>query len=346
MVHGATVAGLGRAAGDASWSWDQMLDEFRALGGVAENISRGKGPFGRGIFAANRGRQSRIFVPESLLIDAERIFFENGRLRVKDLHGPAEQFFERYQNAFSWGDGGREDCEEHLATLQSIPAKAAEFVTAHFGRPAPPADDASEWVRRRFLASRQIRYANRKVLMPVLELVNHGQLAKFASKKGLEISGTFEDEVLVRYVDGDPLTLFALYGFSSRERKAYSFSMNIAHDGFNLKIGRQLRNAKKGDRFKMPTVKQEANRIAISHLMIGSARNPRLSRAIFQKLMRGIGIAKVDELFDRIVVTNNQKLFDLLALLEEHDGQGVPILRKAIHYQLEGIAQCVGTLDL
>jgi hypothetical protein len=345
MAQGATVAGQTRAVGSANWSWDDMLEEFRGFGGVAQNIIRGEGPFGRGIFVADPGKPSRIFVPEILLIDANRIFFENEWLRVRG-HGPAEQFFERYQNTFSWGDGGREDCEEHLATLQSLPAEAATFVTAHFGRPAPPLDNVAAWVRHRFVASRQIQYGNRKVLMPVLELVNHGPLARFASKKGLGISGTFESEVLVSYVDGDPLTLFALYGFSSRERKAYSFSMKIVHDGFTLRINRQLRNEKKGVRFKMPTIKQDGNQIALSHLMIGSARNPRFSRAIFQKLMCGIGIEKVDELFDRIVVTNNQKLFDLLALLEEHDGPGVPIFRKTIHYQLEGIAQCVGTLDL
>jgi hypothetical protein len=346
MAQDATVAGMKPGVSGSNWPWDDMLEEFRGFGGVAQNIIRREGPFGRGLFVADRGKPSRIFVPELLLIDANRIFFENERLRARGPRGPAEQFFERYQNTFSWGDGGREDCEEHLATLQSLPAEAATFVTAHFGRPAPLVDNLAGWVRHRFVASRQIQYGNRKVLMPVLELVNHGPLARFASKKGLEISGTFENEVLVSYVDGDPLTLFALYGFSSRERKAYSFSMKIEHDGFTLRINRQLRTEKKGVRLKMPTVKQDGNQIALSHLMIGSARNPRHPRAIFQKLMLGIGMAKVDELFDRIVVTNNQKLFDLLELLEGHDGAGVPILRKAIHYQLEGIAQCVGTLDL
>ena len=344
MAHAATVAGSERDAVAANWSWDQMLDDFRAFGGVAENICRREGTHGRGLFAVDRGKPSRIVVPEVLLIHADRIFFEDGLLRVKDVRGPAEQFFEKYQNSFSWGGGGREDCEEKLGTLQSIPADVLAFVTANFEMPA--FHDTEAWIRQKFVTSRMVRYANRWVLMPVLDLVNHGHLAKFADTKGLEVRGVFESELLVSYNYSDALSLFGAFGFPSRERKAYSVSMQISHDARRLVIGRRLDETKKGEQFFMPTVEQNGARIALSHLMIGNALTPRLPRAIFQKSMRGTGVAGLDELFDRIVHTNNQKLFDLLALLENHDGQGVPVLRKVIHYQLEGIAQRVGTRDL
>ena len=36
------------------YSWDDMIAEFRALGGTADNIVQAKGPLGRGIFPIDR----------------------------------------------------------------------------------------------------------------------------------------------------------------------------------------------------------------------------------------------------------------------------------------------------
>ena len=49
--------------------WDEMLDEFRSLGGIADNIRLGEGRFGRGLFPVDTSRPYRIHIPPSLLVN-------------------------------------------------------------------------------------------------------------------------------------------------------------------------------------------------------------------------------------------------------------------------------------
>ena len=64
--------------------WDEMIEEFRALGGVADNIEQGCGALGRGLFPVDPKKNVRIFVPENLLINVKEVVFESGLLRVKE----------------------------------------------------------------------------------------------------------------------------------------------------------------------------------------------------------------------------------------------------------------------
>ena len=50
-------------------AWDDMLDEFRALGGTADNIQLGQGQFGRGLFPIDPGAPIAILGPA----DAARV---------------------------------------------------------------------------------------------------------------------------------------------------------------------------------------------------------------------------------------------------------------------------------
>ena len=55
--------------------WDDMLDEFRALGGTADNICLKEGPFGRGLFPRDPSKPIRIHIPENLLVDLKHVRF-------------------------------------------------------------------------------------------------------------------------------------------------------------------------------------------------------------------------------------------------------------------------------
>ena len=48
--------------------WDEMIAEFRALGGVADNIEQRRGSLGRGLFPIDPGKPIRIAVPKLSLI--------------------------------------------------------------------------------------------------------------------------------------------------------------------------------------------------------------------------------------------------------------------------------------
>ena len=62
--------------------WDEMLEEFRALGGTVENVRLGQGALGRGLFVIDPGRPFLVRIPESLLVNVSDIVFENGVLKV------------------------------------------------------------------------------------------------------------------------------------------------------------------------------------------------------------------------------------------------------------------------
>jgi hypothetical protein len=63
--------------------WDEMLTEFRALGGIAENIRLGAGSFGRGLFPIDPIKPINISIPEELLVSVDAVAIENGAFRVK-----------------------------------------------------------------------------------------------------------------------------------------------------------------------------------------------------------------------------------------------------------------------
>ena len=70
-------------SGDATWSWDEMIAEFRRLGGVAENFRYGTGPFGRGLFAIDPTQPVRLQVPKRLLIPTDMLVAKGDRLEIR-----------------------------------------------------------------------------------------------------------------------------------------------------------------------------------------------------------------------------------------------------------------------
>ena len=63
-------------------SWQKILIEFRALGGVAENVDLRKGPYGRGIFPLDPELPSKIQVPEDLLINAKYLHIDSKEIKI------------------------------------------------------------------------------------------------------------------------------------------------------------------------------------------------------------------------------------------------------------------------
>ena len=63
-------------------TWDEMLDEFRALGGTADNIRLGRGEFGRGVFPVDPAKPIAIRIPDNLLVAVEDMIFASGVPRV------------------------------------------------------------------------------------------------------------------------------------------------------------------------------------------------------------------------------------------------------------------------
>jgi hypothetical protein len=112
-----------------------MIVEFRALGGVADNIEQRRGSLGRGLFPIDPTKPIRIAVPKNLLINVQDIVCENGLLRIKKGAKVGEReriFFESYQNEFSWGGEGKSDCEEFLERVDALPESVREILAKEF----------------------------------------------------------------------------------------------------------------------------------------------------------------------------------------------------------------------
>ena len=138
--RGVQSAGCGGSEGtfrvDQSGSdlWDDMLEEFRALGGTAENICLKNGRFGRGLFPVDPAKPISVRIPDSLLVEPKHVSVENGAFRL-DAHAPVgareKSFLENYQRDFSWGVTYHET-EGLLQMFHAAPAELRELLRKPF----------------------------------------------------------------------------------------------------------------------------------------------------------------------------------------------------------------------
>lgn len=332
-------------------NWDGLVQEFRALGGVLENVRLGQGTIGRGLFPIDPSQPVKILVPENLLFAVDDLEFVNGRLRVKKngaLPSSADKFFEEYQEGFSWGAGGRSDCEAFLASMAALPEPVREVLTNDWGLGPFFRGTDAEAVQSRFLRTRMIYRKETAVLMPVLELVNHDSMgAPFSSAGGMSITGTYAREVFARYNFVDPFGVFLTWGFPNAEPVCYSLNMKLPLAKRTLVIGRELGKNRAHGGVRLPQVKTEGNTIHFSNIMLGNKRFPKLSRGIFQHVMKELGfIEDVDEIFDRIRQINGIRFLNLLSVLDDYESRTITALRQMCRYQIASLMFSVGTREL
>lgn len=330
--------------------WDALVEEFRALGGVVQNVRLGRGAIGRGLFPIDPNRPVKILVPENLLFPVDELEFVDARLRVKKTgNSPSREvkFFEAYQEAFSWGAGGRSDCEAFLESIAELPEPVRDVLTNDWGLGHMFRGVDAKAVQNRFVRSRMINRNGRGVLMPVLELVNHGVAGSpFRFTGGISIAGTYASEVLARYNFIDSFGVFLTWGFPNPEPVTYSLSMGVPLRGRTLMIGRELSKNKAHGRVRIPEVTVVDDKIKFSHLMLGNKSFPKLSRGAFQHVMNEQGIKGVDEIFDRIRMMNGTRFLNLLSVLEGHESRTITALRQMCRYQITALMFCVGTREL
>jgi len=330
-----------------AYTWDEMIAEFRALGGTADNIVQASGPLGRGIFPIDRDKPIRLHVPENLLIPSSDIEFVESRIGIKDSAGvrqPERDFFEKYQQAFSWGIA-RAECAAHIEGMKRLPPDAAAelCVPDGLGRQFKEGEDpVGQW----YLQSRCLNAKDTLCVMPVMELVNHGiDVPGYNCANGVSVEGQFSDEVLVRYYTGDPFAIFMSFGFASPERRAFSLPA-MRKGPRDLVIGRNINFKAKRGSFSVPEFKIEDDKVRLSCMMIGNAGAPRLSKGIFVSIMNEAGMPNAEEEFDTVLRDNQMKFLGLLGMLESVAGELGRTLRTMIRYQLEAMSHCVGTREL
>lgn len=330
-----------------AYSWDRMLEEFRQLGGTADNVVQRQGGHGNGIFAVDPTQPVGIRVPARLLVDVKHVVLDGDDLVVDPAAGvPAEvcDFFSRYQRHFSWGAAGRRDVEAFEKSLQGLPEalrdrlKALALLDLEQRHQGEWAEVLKTW----FLNSRKISYKGHTVVMPVVELVNHSPKSRgFKVEDDISVEGVFEDEVTVNYSVSDSLRRFFTYGFASQEPVAFSLPVLFSlRGGPQVQVSNLIDTVIRAGNLPAPKVEEKGNRRILSHLRLGSEGSPRLPKTLMRKALPDLPAETADEVFERIRSANIGTLCDLLDLAEGAESCGP--LRRAIVCQLRALSHCHG----
>lgn len=336
-----------------SRTWAQMLDAFRALGGIADNVEQRKGRFGNGLFPVDANAPIRLHVPENLLVNCDHIERRGDALVIADtvsVSNEVRDFFSLYQAQFSWGAEGRQSAEAYEQGLSDLPEAVLSRLKKWrlLNLEQRQKFEWDEQVKQSFLKSRRINYKGSKVIMPIIELINHeAGSGGYRIGEGISVQGVYSDEITVNYhPQSDALMRYLAWGFASPEPFAYSIPLNFeVSPGHRLVVGSQPSECLFKNRLPLPKREQVGQRDVLSHVRIGSMGSPRMPRTLFRLAFPDWPVAQADEAFERICAVNLQLLTDLLLVSEAMEMPAVGTLRQSVLYQLKAISHCHGVRE-
>jgi len=329
-------------------NWDELAASFRDLGGELHNVTMRQSNGSRGLFAIDPSRPVRIHIPDEILVRIEDIQSDMDALTIKpgaSYSDQARDFFERYHGFTSWAGGGRESAEKFLKGLYRLPPPIKQVLTEEFAVAKLDILPGEPEILTQFIDSRAIRKKGQRVLMPVLELVNHAPwgLSYGTEMAGITLEGMTKSEVFARYSINDTWKKFLTYGFVSPERFAFSqtFSAEPKNGAkpINLRAAASERKSLP-DGLISPLVSAKDGRIDISFLLLGDRKNPANPAAVFRQNVKPHLDANAEEFFETVLFMNRLKFFKLLQTAEGHSGEMVEKLRQAARLQLEALAAC------
>jgi hypothetical protein len=331
--------------------WNALLAEFRALGGVAENVTLRQGSLGRGVFAVDPAKPVRLFVPPNLLVRGEDSEIRNGRLVVKassSLDARERAFFDCYQENFSWGAGVFDDLWQKQLAWSELPQNVRDALKAIWPIKVEDFSQPSEDLcHRRYLNSRVILYRENRVIMPIVELVNHGSnAAEYDRRDGIAVEGIFDEEVLAAYGTDDCWGTAVTHGFCDARNYAHSLPGSFRFADYCIKISRAPYKREHYNGFALPIVRVEDDTVRFSFLTLGNVSLPHVPRAIFLHITKNTPIQRPNKLFDIIQHYNRVQL---LKFLRGSEGPTTPLaamLRSAAYQQLETLSRHWGTGSL
>ena len=330
-------------------TFEELLVDFRNAGGTAENVRLGLGRVGRGLYPIDPTKPSKVFTPRSLMVPVHAIELHDDALHVKPgvVSADAARIFMLAQLHFGWSAGGREQIWELQTQWHTLaPALVTDIealgVIDKSGRrfAAPSADVCvADYLQARHFG------ANISSVAPVVDLVNHSRDAEgYMSEGGFGVSGTFANEMHVRYNFSDAIALMLAYGFTQVTHFAFSVGITISlANGLTLSVKRDHNECESRAGVAFPKVVRDGNVVHVSHVKLGSLTTPDLPRSIFRSAMSHlIDQAGADSVFDMIAQFNRTRFIHLLRALRTFDGPLVRALEQACLNQLETMAACVG----
>lgn len=340
----------------SSNAWNELLDEFRVLGGTAENVRIGRGSLGRGLFAIDSSRPVDLHTPPNLLVPLRDVTFGSDRFHISPaakVGKPERVWLERYLNEFSWGGGGREEAMAEIERMRSLPLPVRERLGRAFGMNYCIAELSPDLVAQRFLGSRAITL-DEQTVMPMIDMVNHGAAPGYNTTNGVAVRGLFSDEILVSYSEAhDTFLCFAVWGIVCPRPFAYSHPTRLPtrqgemvistdlHDGHEIEV-----HVPKPLRLNLPNLTVRNGRIAVSFLMLGMKGLPRIPKGIFRRVVSDAGLQLDDEPFEMAQHLNRDAFLSMLRDLEGIEAEIAGSLRRVCLMQLDALNQHFGSRPL
>lgn len=300
--------------------FNQILNAFRSLGGIAENIQLENGLYGRGLVPINRNLPIKIYAPPNLLPNFESVLLDqNGQIRLDsnlNLDPEFVSFYENYQKYFGWGDGGLTAEQDYQDDLDKLPRGIKDILMVLGWNKNDFGKKTSAQLLTTYLISRKIRIGQESKLMPIIELLNHSNRgANFLIDKGIKIEGGFKDEILVNYHSHlDPFHFLKNYRFVSTSTSIISCNVEIKmSDSLSIKISRLDRlNEIKQDK-KIPKVERDGDLVKISYVEISNQTHPDKPKHLFSELLRPYAIKSevINSVFEGLL-NHNRKVLEAL----------------------------------
>ena len=218
--------------------FQSLLEQFTALGGIAENVCQREGENGRGIFPIDPSRRVKIMTPKNLLVNAENIKLVDDRIEIIDksyYQSSESSFLENYYNDYSWGANGNSDSASFLKFIVSLPESIKNQLLEYgfVDKNLLALVESNDCLLQRFIGERIVRFEGKSVLAPIWEFVNHSNFAPplRTTAYGVETPPIEPGpgEVLFKYSGkNSPISMWKKYGFSCDCIVAYSIPFTIS----------------------------------------------------------------------------------------------------------------------
>lgn len=300
----------------------ELLEKFRALGGVADNVELRNSQYGRGIFPINPNLPIKIITPTHLLVSPNWLKLDReNHIRINPKLGldPAfVDFYESYQQFFGWSNFGINELSDYHNELIRLPKSIKQFLLL-FGWQGTDFDkkNISHYLND-YLASRQIRIGNESKLMPIIELINHSPDGKqYLASDGVKFKGTFKAEVLACYHGGfDAIHFFRIYHFNSESTTVLSCDVKIDVPDLGLiNISRFDAMVDIKDGVITPRMVKKKNGIQIDFLELVNNKNKQSPRKVFINGMSqfNVSLLVANQIFDGLIEHNRKAYADFIA---------------------------------
>jgi hypothetical protein len=300
----------------------EILDKFRALGGVAENIELRNGRYGRGLFPINPNKPIKIKIPSNLLASPTWLILDsNNHIRIKLNLGldPAwVDFYESYQQFFGWDNVVINELSEYHNELIKLPKKIKQFLLLFGWYDADFDKKNIKDYFSEYLAGRQIRIGSESKLMPIIELINHSHDGKqYLADDGIKFEGTFKDEVLACYHGSfDALHFFRIYHFNSESTTVISCDVKIDVPNVGLiTISRFDAMLDIKDGLVIPRMIKTKSGIQIDFIELVNKKNKLTPRKIFTDGIQrfNIPLLVANQIFDGLIEHNRKAYSDFVS---------------------------------